>query len=238
MAFSSLLSCIFTGVFDLLFHLGLSFSFIFFVSAHLLHCKGRSLRYSPGWGNPQCCIVALHVGEGFEREQCCLLSSWLAFSHFPSYPQANWALLVLIPRWVGLCTTWTLWFSPMNSPMRLGVSPATSTPTGFFSQRFWGFISPHWNSGLHDLSRSTVPPSLSEHKCGTACPSPPAATFLRVLCPGCTSLPLLLVWMNVSSLTLWLSDIHTFQFSVSSGFIFVFKFVSVLLLVVWGGKVY
>ena len=31
----------------------------------------------------------------------------------------------------------TLWVSPMNSPVRLGVSPAaTSTPTGAFSQSF------------------------------------------------------------------------------------------------------
>ena len=37
----------------------------------------------------------------------------------------------------------TLWGSPTNSPVRLGVSPtAASTPTGFFSQRFWGFIFP------------------------------------------------------------------------------------------------
>ena len=35
--------------------------------------------------------------------------------------------------------------------------------------------------------------------------------------PGCQSLPLLPVWMNVSSLTHWLSDFHTVQFSVSSG---------------------
>ena len=28
----------------------------------------------------------------------------VVFSHFPSYPQANWALLVLIPMWVGLYT--------------------------------------------------------------------------------------------------------------------------------------
>ena len=75
LAISSLLSCIFTGVFDLLFHLGLSFSFIFFVSAHLLHCKGRSLRYSPGWGNTLCCVVALCLEEGSEREQCPLLLS-------------------------------------------------------------------------------------------------------------------------------------------------------------------
>ena len=32
-----------------------------------------------------------------------MLSSLPAFNHFLHYPQANWALLVLIPRWVGLC---------------------------------------------------------------------------------------------------------------------------------------
>ena len=37
----------------------LSFGPYFFVSAHLLHCKGWSLRYSPGWGNPLCCVVVL-----------------------------------------------------------------------------------------------------------------------------------------------------------------------------------
>ena len=75
-----------------------------FVLAHLLHCKGQSLRYSPGRGNPLCCVVVLYVGEVSEREQCQLLGSLLAFSHFPCYTQANWALLVLIPGWVGLCT--------------------------------------------------------------------------------------------------------------------------------------
>ena len=45
-----------------------------------------------------------------------------AFSHFPHYPQANWALPALIPGCV----------SPTNSPMRLGVSPAAaSTLKGF-----------------------------------------------------------------------------------------------------------
>ena len=38
--------------------------------------------------------------------------------------------------------------------------------------------------------------------------------------PGCSSLPLLQVWMNVS-LSPWLSDFHTVRFSVSSGW-FVF----------------
>ena len=34
--------------------------------------------------------------------------------------------------------------------------------------------------------------------------------------PGCPSLPLLPVWMNVSSLSPWLLDFHRVQFSVSS----------------------
>ena len=35
----------------------------------------------------------------------------------------------------------------MNSPARLGVFPATATPTGFYSLRFWGFSFPRWNLG-------------------------------------------------------------------------------------------
>ena len=35
--------------------------------------------------------------------------------------------------------------------------------------------------------------------------------------PSCLSPPLLLVWMNVSSLCPWLLDFHTARFSVSSG---------------------
>ena len=57
----------------------------------------------PGRGNPCCCLVALYMGEGSKRGQCLLLGSQLAFSQFPLYPQANWALLVLIPEWVDLC---------------------------------------------------------------------------------------------------------------------------------------
>ena len=47
---------------------------------------------------------------------------------------------------------------------------------------------------------------------------PPAAALPRgPLRPRCQSLPLLPVWMNVSSLSPWLSDFHTVRFSVSSG---------------------
>ena len=70
----------------------------------LLCCKGRSLRYLSGQGNPLSCVVVLYVEEGSKMEQYCLLSSWLAFSHFFHYPQANWALLVLILLQVDLFT--------------------------------------------------------------------------------------------------------------------------------------
>ena len=93
--------------------------------------KGWNLRYSPGQGNLHCFIVVLNVGEGSEREQCYLLSSPLAFSHFLHCLKANWALLVLIPGRCVCVHSRTLWVSPTNSPVRLGVSAAT-TPTGFF----------------------------------------------------------------------------------------------------------
>ena len=62
---------------------------IFFVSAHLFQGKGQSLRYLPGQGTPHCCVVMLYMGEGSKREQCHLLVSRRAFSHFLCYPQAN-----------------------------------------------------------------------------------------------------------------------------------------------------
>ena len=81
----------------------------------------------------------LYVGEQSEREQCHLFCFLPVFSHFPHYPQANWALLMPIHGggWEACVRSRTLWVSPTNSPVRLGVSPAaTSTPTGVFNQRF------------------------------------------------------------------------------------------------------
>ena len=46
----------------------------------------------------------------------------------------------------------------------------------------------------------------------------------------CWSLPLLAVWVSVSSLTPWLSDFHTVQFSISSG---CFLFLNLLLSSFW-----
>ena len=124
----------------------------------------------------------------------------------------------------------------MNPPVRLGVSPTASTPPGFFSQRFWGFMSLCWNSGLRGLSRSpVVPPGLSAHKCGASWATCSTSYYLTYLTcesspPRCPSLPLLPVWMNVSSLTPWLSNFHKVWFPGSSG---CFLFVNLLLSFFW-----
>ena len=125
--------------------------------------------------------------------------------------------------------------SPTISLVRLGVSPAAATtPTGVFNQRFetllpqagalgfevcfaplpflpvylcenvgpWGLLAAAW-------------PALFHHPPPRWVRQPPP--FLESFPPGCPSAPLLPVWMNVSSLTSWLLDFHTVQFSVSSG---------------------
>ena len=105
--------------FDLFFHFG----HICFVSANLLRRKGWGLGYLPGGGNPCRFIVVLYVGEVSKREQCHLLSSHSAFSYFFLCPWVNWALLVLIPRRVGLCAFWD----------PVGLSNQLSCEAGIFS---------------------------------------------------------------------------------------------------------
>ena len=139
-----------------------------------------SLKCSPGQGNPRGFVVMLYVGEGSEREQCCLLRSLPVFSHFPHYPQANWALLVLIPWWVVCVCSRTLCVSLMNSPVSLGVSPTASTPTGVFNQRLWGFISLHWNPGLFEVCLAPQLFLLVYLHENVGPPFPPAAALPRV----------------------------------------------------------
>ena len=71
--------------------------------------------------------------------------------------------------WVCICLG-TLWVSPTNSPVRLGVSSAAaSTPTGVFNQWFEALFPRARALGLVGLCHSlVVPPSLSVHECGTA----------------------------------------------------------------------
>ena len=130
----------------------------------------------------------------------------------------------------------TLWVSPVNSPVRLGVSPtAASTPTGVFSQCFEALF-PHTGAlgCVFCLAPPAIPHSLSMRKCGAAGSSShhlvgsascslasPSLTVHHLACsaschltvnplhPGCPSPPLLLVWMNISSLSPWLLDFLT-----------------------------
>ena len=139
--------------------------------------------------------------------------------------------------WICLCFR-TLWVSPVNSPVRLGISPATATPTGFYSQRFWGFIS------------LALEPWLA----WSVLLSSGSSWFIHMQMWGQLVLQLLpcsmssLHWLPISTPPTSLDECSFFNSLVvglpySSIFwpfwlFFVFKFVVVLLLVVWGGKVY
>ena len=118
--------------------------------------------------------------------------------------------------WACACSR-SLWVSPTTSPVRLGVSPAAaSTPTSVFNQMFEALFP------LAGALGCVVCHPVHQPPCRESSP------------PACPSLPLLPVWMKVSSLSPWLSDFHTVRFSVSSG---CFLFFVVLLLVVRGGTV-
>ena len=75
-------------------------------------------------------------------------------------------------------------------------------PQGLPATPLWGLPAAAWSIPLHNLPPHWV------------CQPPP---YHKSSLPGCLFLPLLPVWMNVSSLSPWLSDFHTVQFSVSSG---------------------
>ena len=82
-------------------------------------------------------------------------------------------------------------------------------PQVFTARRSEALFCLCWSLGLRDLSRSpVVPPSLSTHKRG-AVQSTSRCHAECPLHPSCPSPPLLPVWMDVSSLTPWLSDFHT-----------------------------
>ena len=106
-----------------------------------------------------------------------------------------------------------------------GVSPtAASTPTGVFNQWFEALfphagtlgcvichlvhqLLPHWPAAALPTLLHNPPPHWVRQLLPCCVSSP----------PGCPCVPLLLVWVSVSSLCPWLLDFHTVRFSVSSG---------------------
>ena len=134
-----------------------------------------------------------------------LAGSWMAFSHFPCYPQAKWALLVLIPMWIGLCMFWDpVGLSNYLSCEAGRLSHCHLNPQGVFNQWFEALFPRAGALGCavccrvcQLLPRRPAALVLQPRPCRTSSPS------------SCVSLPLLPAWMNVSSLTPWLSDFHT-----------------------------
>ena len=121
-------------------------------------------------------------------------------------------------RWVCVHSR-TLWVSPANSPVSLGVSPASaSIPTGVFN---WWFEALFPCAGALACRSVLLPSCASRFICTRTWDhrlyNPPPCCVHQPP-PFCeSSLPLLPVWRNVSSLTPWFSDFHTVRFSVSSG---------------------
>ena len=106
-----------------------------------------------------------------------------------------------------------------------GVSPASSsTPTSVFNQWFEALFP---CAGALGCVVCHLVHQLLPHRPAAALPTPlhnPPPRWVRQLppccessLPSCPSPPLLPVWMNVSSLSPWLSDFHAVRFSVSSG---------------------
>ena len=128
------------------------------------------------------------------------------FQTFPPLPTSKLGPFGLIPGGGGVHSR-TLWFSPTNSPMRLGVSSTATTPTSFSVRGFEALFPSAGTLGLHGLSQSpVVPPGLFACKCGTTRSTCHCLAMTSLFFP---SLSLLLVWMNVSSFTPWLLEFHT-----------------------------
>ena len=103
----------------------------------------------------------------------------------------------------------TLWVSPVNFSVRLGVSSTATIPKDFYSQRFWRLSFPmckHWV--VYSVSQANVGPPRSVAATPLA-QSSSCCLAAHPLCPSCPSPPLLPVWMNISSLTPWLLDFCT-----------------------------
>ena len=132
----------------------------------------------------------------------------------------------------------SLWVSPRNSPVRLGVSPAAITPHRVFQLGVlrlyfptlepWFaqcFLLPSFSSMFIHMQMWAVCSTNRHLVLSSSC-----CLAVSPLRPGYPSLPLLLVWMNSSSLTPWLLDFHTVRFFGSSGW---FLFLNLLLSFFW-----
>ena len=146
------------------------------------------------------------------------------FSHFQAIDkQSGLFWCWFLGRWACVHSE-TLWVSPINSPVRLGVFSATTTSIGFYIQRFWGFSFPVLDPWV--VLSLWLPSCSSQLICiwmwDSLVHQPSCALSALAAC-----LHPLPVWMNVSSLTPWLLDSIQFLFS---GY---FLFLNLLLSFFW-----
>ena len=147
-------------------HLG---HFFFFCLGAVCYFKGRSLRYSLGWGNAGRCAVMLYVGEGPRGSNGARLTLLrISVFHSDTHNQTG-------PLWCWFPSGWAcarprpLWVSPTISPVRLGVSPAAApTPTGIFNQRFEALFPCAGALGCAVCFAPCRSSGLSVHECGAA----------------------------------------------------------------------
>ena len=174
-------------------------------------------------GEPTLLYCGAVCGEGSKRKQCHFLTwstlSPLSVTSLPSYtgifpfqvliPQVG-ELVYVLRRSCGPLQWTLLWdwkFLPLPQPPQIFTArgfEALFPCTGTLCCVAQSVTLPSCSSCLICSGRGDIP-STSHHL--ATCP----------LCPGCSSLPVFPVWMNVSSLTPWLLDFHAVWFSGSSG---------------------
>ena len=186
---------------------------------NLLCGKWWSLRYSPGQSNPCDCVVMLYVGEGLKENNCIGSAVFQLSVMFPtSHKQIGPFWCWLQGGWFCVCSR-TLWVSPTNSPVRLGVSQLQ--PLKVFTARVFNALFPHaetLGSMVYLVPHFFL---LVYSHVNVGLPGPPAAPSpicssshclaTDPLCPSCQFPPLLPVCVRVS-LTLRLLDFHENDF--------------------------
>ena len=147
---------------------------------------------------------------------------------------------------MGLCTFWDP-VGPLNRfSCETGTLLCCHNLHWFLQLRDMRLYIRCWNPRLYGLAwgwNCPLPCCPSQFlstmcECGAACSSGHCLAA-RPLYPGCLSVPLLPIWVNVSFLTHCLSDFHIVQFSGSCGcFLFLDWLLSFLLLCSEGKHVY
>ena len=128
---------------------------------------------------------------------------------------------------MGLLCSKFVWALEEESPENQQFLPPPQTPQVFTARSYGDLSSWSWNPGLCGLAwgwNPLLPRYNSQllsttHECNAGPPVPPplyATLRLRASLLDSMSLPLLPIWMIVASLTPWLLDFHTAQFSNGS----------------------